>query len=111
MRDHHGMTANTEAVERAGMDLRVLRSCHSTWYFDPERRRFQRVPHGIDDVAPEGEWAPYHRLEIDTSGSFMVTLNDEDTRILRSWVHSEPCPHCQWDNDRTEELKLQAVSH
>jgi hypothetical protein len=96
LRDHHTIASNPEAVERAGMDLRVLRSCHSTWYFDPARRRFQ------------GEWAPYHRLEIDTSGSFMVTLNNEDTRLLRSWVHSEPCPHCQSD-DRTEELKIQAL--
>jgi hypothetical protein len=107
LRDHNAVASKPEAVERAGMDLKVLRSCHSTWYFDPERRRFQRVPHGID-VAPEGEWAPYHRLEIDTSGSFMVSLNDEETRLLRSWVHCEPCPHCQ-SGDRTEELKLQPL--
>lgn len=108
MRDANRISSDPEAVERAGMDLRVLHSCHSTWYFDPSRRRFQRVPHGID-VAPEGEWTHYHRLEVDTSGSFMVTLNDEDTRMLRSWVHAEPCPHCRL-GDRTEELKL-AVRH
>ena len=107
MPDQSSIASNTEAVEQAGMDLRVLRSCHSTWYFDPQRRRFQRVPHGID-VTPGGEWAPYHRLEIDTSGSFMVTLNDEDTRLLRSWVHSEPCPHCQ-SGELTQELWLQAL--
>lgn len=105
MRDHKA--SNLEAVERAGMDLQVLRSCHSTWYFDPRRSRFQRVPRDMD-VALEGDWTYYHRLEVDTSGSFLVTLNDEDTRILRSWVHSEPCPHCQQD-DRTEELKLQTL--
>jgi hypothetical protein len=106
VRDHPD-SASPEAVERAGMDLRVLHSCHSTWYFDPARRRFQRVPRG-QDVVPGSGWAPYHRLEIDTSGSFMVTLNDEDTRMLRSWVHSEPCPHCHLD-DRTEELRLQPL--
>lgn len=104
MRDSTRISSEPEAVEQAGMDLSVLHSCHSTWYFDPARRRFQRVPHGMD-VAPEGEWAPYHRLEVDTSGSFLITLNDEDTRILRAWVHTEPCPHCQL-GDRTEELKL-----
>jgi hypothetical protein len=106
VRDNSRISSEPEAVERAGMDLRVLHSCHSTWYFDPARRRFQRVPHGLD-VAPAGEWAPYHRLEVDTSGSFMVTLNDEDTRILRSWVHTEGCPHCGL-GERTEELKLAA---
>ncbi|MGH8971782.1 MAG: hypothetical protein ACRD0C_01070 [Acidimicrobiia bacterium] len=106
MREHPGL-ASPQPVERAGMDLQVLHSCHSTWYFDPARQRFQRVPRGLD-VAPDSEWAPYHRLEIDTSGSFMVTLNDEDTRMLRSWVHSEPCPHCHLD-DLTEELELQPL--
>ncbi|MGH8991710.1 MAG: hypothetical protein ACRDZ7_09310 [Acidimicrobiia bacterium] len=103
MRDHHDNASEPEAVERAGMDLQVLRSCHSTWYFDPARRRFQRVPSGVD-VAPEGTWVRYHRLEVDHAGSFMVTLNDEDTSMLRAWVHGEPCPHCQLE-DRTEELQ------
>ena len=106
MRHDTHISSEPEVVEQAGMDLRVLHSCHSTWYFDPVRLRFQRVPHGLD-AAPEGEWAPYHRLEVDTSGSFMLTLNEEDTRILRSWVHTEPCPHCRM-GERTEELKLAA---
>lgn len=109
MRDENRISADTDAVELAGMDLRVLHSCHSTWYFDPSRQRFQRAPRGID-VIPEGEWAPYHRLEVDPSGSFMITLNDDDTRMMRSWVHSEPCPHCRL-GDRTEEVKLAAVHH
>ncbi|MGH9039258.1 MAG: hypothetical protein ACRDZ3_03420 [Acidimicrobiia bacterium] len=107
MRVHRSIATTPEVIESAGMDLQLLRSCHSCWYFDTERRRFQRLPRGVD-VVPEGEWASYHRLEIDTSGSFMVTLNEEDTSILRSWVHLEPCPHCHAEA-RTEELKLQAL--
>lgn len=106
MRDHN-LASSPEVVEQAGMDLQVLRSCHSTWYFDSSRSRFQRVPRDLD-VVPEGEWTRYHRLEVDPSGSFVVTLNDEDTRILRSWIHTEHCPHCRLD-DRTEELRLQTL--
>lgn len=99
---------NLEPMERAGMELRVLRSCHSTWYFDPDRRRFQRVPHAVD-LSPQVGWTPYHRLEIDPAGSFVVMLNDDDTRMLRSWVHAEPCPHCGLGEARTEELKLSPI--
>ena len=108
MRDQNAArAAEPQSVERAGMNLLVLRSCHSAWYFDPSRRRFQRVPSGVDAL-PQGDWIRYHRLEVEESGSFMVTLNDDDTRILRSWVHSEPCPHCHL-GERTEELRLTPV--
>ena len=33
------------------------------------------------------------------SGSFRVTLNQERTRVLRSWLHDDPCRHCQADPD------------
>lgn len=102
---HPGPNAALNEVELAGLDLRVLESCHSIWFLDPARMRFRRVPRGSTLDISSGEWTPYHRLEVDTSGWFVVTLNGDSTRMLRSWLHVEPCPHCQ-SEDRTEELPI-----
>jgi hypothetical protein len=56
----------------------------------------------------ENEWTPYYRLELDAStGAFSVGLNADDTRVLRSWLHVEPCRHCS--GDQTGELSLDAL--
>jgi hypothetical protein len=99
-------------LEVIGRDVHVLESCHSTWVFDAGRGRFRRVPRGVDIWMPsEKEWHPYHRLEFDGStGAFAIALNPEGTRMLRSWIHEEPCPHCQ-TGDATNELSLAPIDH
>src|SRR5579863_10644157 len=75
--------------------LFVLESCHSTWIFDNERMRFRRVLKGLalDAHAATTAWRPHYGLEIDPiSESFVVLLNPEGTRLLRSWRHVEHCP-------------------
>ena len=93
-----------------GVDVRVLESCHSLWIFEPAKARFRRVPRGtrLDMPSPQNEWTPYYRLELDpSSGAFSVGLNPDDTRGLRSWIHSDPCRHCS--GDQTGELSVEAL--
>lgn len=96
-----------EEAEVGGMVIRILESCHSIWVFEAGGMRFRRVPRGIrfDMPSPESEWAPYFRLELEpSSGAFAVGLNEDHTRILRSWLHTDPCRHCS--GDQTGELSL-----
>jgi hypothetical protein len=97
-------------LEVIGREVHVLQSCHSTWVFDVGRGRFRRVPRGVDITMPsEQEWHPYYRLEVDAStGAFAIALNPDGTRMLRSWVHEEPCLHCL-AADATGELSLAPV--
>jgi hypothetical protein len=72
-------------------------SCHSIWLFDTDRMRYRRLPRGasVDSPALATDWEPYTGLDVDVdTGSFSVVLNAERTRILRSWRHADPCPHC-----------------
>ena len=82
--------------ESAGTQTLCLRSCHSLWIFDVEHRRFRRLPGAVSaDIAGPGEWQPFVALHVDpASGAFRVVLNEERTRVLRSWLHDEPCRHC-----------------
>src|SRR2546423_11593817 len=99
-----------EALSLNGSSVRVLESCHSLWIFEPDRGSFRRVPRGtrLDMPSPENEWTAYYRLELDTSsGAFAVGLNPDDTRVLRSWPHVEPCRHCSADH--TGELSLEVL--
>ena len=84
--------------------LLILESCHSTWLFEPEHRRFRRVLKGLDLDATHGStnWRDYHSLELDESDGFVVLLNERGTRLIRSWRHTEHCSHC--DGDVTGEL-------
>jgi hypothetical protein len=87
--------------------LFVLESCHSTWIFDTERMRFRRVLKGLalDMHAATTAWRAYYGLELDPiSESFVVLLNPEGTRLLRSWRHVEHCPQC--GGNQTAELSL-----
>ncbi len=82
----------------------VLESCHSTWLFDTGRMRFRRILKGLDLDASTA-WRPYFGLELDPlSESFVVLLNPEGTRLLRSWRHVEHCPQC--GGDATAELSV-----
>ena len=99
-------------AERAGNAVQAIESCNSTWLFDAERSRFRRVPKGtsIDVPAPPEEWERYYSLELDAdSGAFVVTLNENGTRLLRSYQHKSPCPHC--GANPTAEVSLEAVKH
>lgn len=87
--------------------LLVLESCHSTWLFDTERMRFRRILKGLDLDAHQAStaWKPYYGLDMDAiSESFVVMLNPEGTRLLRSWRHVEHCPQC--GGEATAELSL-----
>ena len=89
----------------------TLDSCHSRWVFDTDRRRFRRVLRGPDfelrTVATE--WRPYLELHVDEhSDSFVVVLNEEGTRMLRSWRHVDgACPNC---GSETGEVKADEVA-
>jgi hypothetical protein len=85
----------------------VLESCHSTWIFATERLRFRRILKGLalDSHAATTAWRSYFGLELDPiSESFVVLLNPEGTRLLRSWRHVDQCPQC--GGQQTAELSL-----
>ncbi len=94
----------------------VLESCHSTWIFDPVKMRFRRVLKGLDLDAYQAStaWRPYFGLELDPlSESFVVLLNPEGTRLLRSWRHVERCPQCGGESTAelsVDELRAAALS-
>ncbi len=96
--------------ESAGTQTLCLRSCHSLWIFDVEHRRFRRLPGAVTaDIAGGGTWERFVALQIDPeTGSFRVVLNEDRTRVLRSWLHDEPCMHCggQPDAAQTGEIVL-----
>ncbi len=97
----------TDVAPSTQDNLYILESCHSTWIFDTDRLRFRRALLGLA-LAPHAAttaWRPYFGLEIDSiSESFLVLLNPEGTRLLRSWRHVEQCPQC--GGDQTAELSL-----
>lgn len=85
----------------------VLESCHSTWIFDTERMRFRRVLKGLDLQAGQAStsWRAYFGLELDPlSESFVVLLNPDGSRLLRSWRHVERCTQC--GGEATVELSV-----
>ena len=91
-------------------DLQTIESCNSTWLFDTKRKRFRRVPRGtsLDVPAVAGDWERYYKLEVDVeSDSFLVTLNETGTRLLRSFRHGDPCTQCS--PNATTELSLEAI--
>ncbi len=100
-----------KAVETpVGEDILVLESCHSTWLFDAERMRFRRILKGLDLDARNAStaWRPYYGLELDPiSESFVVLLNPEGSRLLRSWRHVDHCPQC--GGEATAELSVEEL--
>ncbi|HXX89094.1 MAG TPA: hypothetical protein VEI83_02570 [Acidimicrobiales bacterium] len=89
----------------------TLDSCHSQWIFDPERRRFRRVPKGLGfgERQVMTEWRPYAQLHLDPgSGAFRVVLDEAGTRMLQSWRHTEGmCANCGM---KTEELAAEDIA-
>lgn len=82
-----------------------IESTHSIWLFDTDRMRFRRLPKDADPDAPalDAEWQPYFALDVDaSSGAFTVALNEERTRLLRSWREADPAAL----TDQTGEVSL-----
>jgi hypothetical protein len=79
------------------MEAITLESCHSTWVFDTDRKRFRRILKHIE-VAHEPvstAWRTYYDLQMDPhSESFTVLLNVEGSRLIRSWRHTGECTQC-----------------
>ena len=88
------------------MDQIIIESCHSTWIIDMDNSRFRRVVKGSGPSnTASTEWQACYGVEIDPlSESFVVLLNPEGTRLLRSWRHVEHCSQC--GGEATSELSL-----
>lgn len=85
----------------------IIESCHSTWVIDTANSRFRRMVKGADRASGPvaTDWRPCFGVEIDPmSESFVVLLNPEGSRLLRSWRHVEHCPQC--GGEATSELSL-----
>jgi hypothetical protein len=92
------------------MEPIVIESCNSTWLFDTERMRFRRLLRGADvgRHTATTEWRAYFGLEVDPhSESFVVVLNAEGSRLLRSWRHTNDCAQC--GGRATAELSLDEI--
>jgi hypothetical protein len=79
------------------MSIIVVDSCHSTWIFEPRQLRFCRIVKGVEvgRRRVSTQWRPYRDLEIDERrGAFTVYLDEERTRLIRSWRHTEGCRAC-----------------
>ena len=89
------------------MEEILIESCHRTWIIDRENSRFRRVVKSAHQTGAPAttEWRPCYGVEIDPqSESFVVLLNPEGTRLLRSWRHVEHCAQC--GGEATSELSL-----
>jgi hypothetical protein len=84
----------------------ALESCHSTWLFDLEDRRFCRVlKSSALPSAVATDWRPYDRIVVHpSSDAFVVFLDPTGTRLLRSWRHTPNCQRC--GSEITEQLSL-----
>lgn len=76
----------------------TIDSCHSRWIFDTKHRRFFRIHKGLGHGTESArtEWRSYFELDLNPySDSFVVTLNESGTRMLRSWRHmGAVCSQC-----------------
>jgi hypothetical protein len=79
-------------------DALILESCHSTWIFDPQRRKFRRIIKGVEvgHRCVMTEWRTYWQLVVDPEGEgFTVYLNSSRSRLIRSWRHTQHCARCE----------------
>ncbi len=93
------------------MEQLVLESCHSTWVFDVERRRFCRILKGIEmeEHPVATQWRAYYGLEFkEDSEVFTVLLNQAGTRLIQSWLHTHDCLQC--GGQSTGEISLEEVN-
>jgi hypothetical protein len=74
----------------------VLESCHSTWLFDEDNRRFCRVLKGPRmSASVVTGWRAYDHIVLQPeSDAFVVHLDSSGSRLLRSWRHTAHCDQC-----------------
>lgn len=90
--------APTEQTDLPGASsFLVIESCHSTWIFDEENRRFRRLLKGPRiDREISTDWRSYDRLVLDRlSDAFLVFLDAAGSRVIRSHRHLGKCGHCE----------------
>lgn len=76
-------------------ELVVVESCTTTWAFDQTRKRFCRLPRGLELSATSAEWRPFHSMSVDRqAGTLEVSLDQAGTNLLKSDIHTGPCPDC-----------------
>ena len=75
--------------------LNIVESCQSIWLFNEADQLFTKMARGSIRDSNVAEWRAYDRLLFHPrSDAFIVFLDAANTRVLRSWRHREPCPHC-----------------
>ena len=92
------------------MEPVVLESCNSIWLFDTDHMLFLRVlkQDASGRHLAATSWRPYFGLEmVPYSESFVVLLNAEGTRLLRSWRHTRDCAQC--GGHATSELSVEEL--
>ena len=92
------------------MNIIVVESCHSTWIFEPRQLRFCRIVKGVEIGRRHvsTEWRPYWDLELDARrDAFTVYLDEERTRLIRSFRHTRGCVEC--GGYETTELSLDDI--
>lgn len=89
----------------------VLDSCHSVWHFQPGRMRFRRALKGLGEPYISTGWRPYYGLHLDhDSDGFVVLLNPQGSRLLRSWRHAPGRDGCEFcAEEPTQELMLDEI--
>lgn len=92
------MSTATAVLPSELQALRVIDTCHNTWLFDEENRRFQRIPRGLVGYVPT-EWRAYDHLVVEPScETFVVVLDHRGTRVLRGRRCGSGCA-CQGGPD------------
>ncbi len=98
--------------------LLYFESCHTSWCFDEANLRFKRIPRprsgqaGSTDFAL-AKWERYFELSFsEDTDAFTVVLNEAESKLLRSWRHSETCSHCfGGESDfETEEISVSQLN-
>jgi len=77
-------TARSE-LDRLNSAFLIIESRDSTWVFDEENHRFQRILRDQGRNLEVSEWRSYDRLITDdTTDAFLVFLDKQGSRMLRS---------------------------
>lgn len=95
-------------------DYLYFESCNTSWCFDATNLRFKRIPRPLIRSASAtdfavAKWEPYFELTLSSSSDeFAVVLNENGSKLLRSWRHSDNCSHCfgETASYSTEELSV-----
>jgi len=92
------------------MEEVILDSCHSIWVFDTNRMRYRRILKGVEfsHRCVTTEWRAYWHLKMDKqTGTFIVYLRADRSRVIRSWLHTDDCMRC--GEHQTAELPMEDV--